>query len=165
MAKLTSVIGSRQQTTRVTGFDGVAAHNFAVRARGAHVKAVRRLVCPTTGGVFASRIASFRGRIDMSAERLGYDIETRIPGIGRLRFIRAEDRVKGAKTVTITNNEIRTGPNKREDSILTIGLIDGDSESLDLRYVRRPFGCEPDFGATSTNYELAALLAQSEEPA
>ena len=103
--------------------------------------------------------------LDVSAENRGYDIESRIPGTGRLRFIEAKGRVRGAKTVTITKNEILTGLNKPEDFILAIGLIDGDSEAVELRYVRRPFTREPDFGATSVNYEMAALLAQSEEPA
>jgi len=102
---------------------------------------------------------------DVSAENRGYDIESAIPGTGRLRFIEAKGRVRGAKTVTVTKNEILTGLNKPDDFILAVGLIDGESEAVELRYVRRPFTREPDFGATSVNYDLAALLAQSEEPA
>jgi hypothetical protein len=100
---------------------------------------------------------------DVSADRCGYDVESTVAGGGRLRIIEVKGRVQGAKTVTITKSEILTGLNKPDDFILAIGLIDG--ESVDLRYLRRPFGCEPDFGATSVNYELAALLARSEEPA
>jgi superfamily II DNA or RNA helicase len=102
---------------------------------------------------------------DVSAEKRGYDIETSIPGTGRLRFIEVKGRTEGAKTITITKNEILTGLNKPDDFILAIGPIGGESESVELRYVRRPFTREPDFGATSVNYDLAALLAQSEEPA
>jgi hypothetical protein len=102
---------------------------------------------------------------DVSHENRGYDIESRIPGTGRLRFIEVKGRVKGADTVTITKNEILTGLNKPDDFILALGLIDGDSESVDIRYVRRPFTREPDFGVTSANYELAELLARSQEPA
>ena len=40
-----------------------------------------------------------------------------------------------------------------------------DGQSVQLRYARRPFTREPDFGATSVNYELSAPLALSEEPA
>jgi superfamily II DNA or RNA helicase len=100
---------------------------------------------------------------DVSPENRGYDIESRIPGTGKLRFIEVKGRVKGAQTVTVTKNEILTGLNMPDDFILAIGLIDG--ESVGLRYVRRPFSREPDFGATSVNYELNALLAQSEVPA
>ena len=100
---------------------------------------------------------------DVSQENRGYDIESSIPGTGRLRFVEVKGRVKGARTVTITKNEILTALNKPEDFILAIAVIDGDA--ADLRYVRQPFTREPDFGATSVNYELAALLALSEEPA
>jgi hypothetical protein len=99
---------------------------------------------------------------DVSAENRGYDIESRVVGTGKLRFIEVKGRVKGAQTVTITKNEILTGLNKPDDFILAIGVVEG--ETVDLRYVRRPFSREPDFGATSVNYELAALLAQAEEP-
>jgi hypothetical protein len=33
------------------------------------------------------------------------------------------------------------------------------------RYLRRPFGSEPDFGVTSVNYDLDTLLARGEDPA
>lgn len=101
---------------------------------------------------------------DVSAENLGHDIESRIPGTGRLRSIEAKGRVKGATTVTITRNETLTGLNKPDDFILAIGLIDGDSASVNLHSVHRPFVREPDIGATSVNYELATLLALSQEP-
>jgi SNF2 family DNA or RNA helicase len=100
---------------------------------------------------------------DVSEENRGYDVESRIPGTGRLRFIEVKGRVRGARTVTITKNEILTGLNKPEDFILAIAVIDG--ETAELRYVRRPFTREPDFGATSVNYDLATLLASSQEPA
>jgi SNF2 family DNA or RNA helicase len=92
---------------------------------------------------------------DVSAENRGYDIESRIPGTGKLRFIEAKGRVTGAETVTITKNEILTGLNKPDDFILAIGLIDG--ESIELRYVRRPFQREPDFGATSVNPQTSLI--------
>ena len=44
-----------------------------------------------------------------------------------------------------------------------IGVIDGDN--VELRFLRWPFQREPDFGATSVNNELSALLALAEEPA
>jgi superfamily II DNA or RNA helicase len=99
---------------------------------------------------------------DVSPENRGYDIESSIPGTGRLRFIEVKGRIKEARTVTITKNEILTALNKPEDFILAIAVIDG--ETPDLRYVRRPFTREPVFLATSVNYELSALLALSQEP-
>jgi len=99
---------------------------------------------------------------DVSKENLGYDIESAIPNSGLLRFIEAKGRVNGAKTVTITKNEILTGLNKPEDFILAIALLDADR--AEVRYVRRPFEKEPDFKATSVNYDLDKLLLQAEEP-
>lgn len=85
-----------------------------------------------------------------------------MPRTGKLRFLEAKGRIRGAKRVTITKNEILTGSNKPDDFSLAIGLVDG--ESVDLRYVGRLFRREPDFDANSVNYELAVLLARAEEP-
>lgn len=52
---------------------------------------------------------------DVSSEKCGYDVESRIPGTGKLRFIEVKGRAEGADTVTITKNEILTAFNKPED--------------------------------------------------
>ncbi|MGD0039443.1 MAG: helicase-related protein, partial [Isosphaeraceae bacterium] len=62
---------------------------------------------------------------DVSAEKLGYDVESSIPNTGRLRFIEVKGRVVGAGTVTVTSGEIRTALNKPEDFVLAIVQIDG----------------------------------------
>ena len=54
---------------------------------------------------------------------------------------------------------VGTGP---DEFILAIAVIYEDRS--DVRYIRRPFEKEPDFKATSVNYDLAALLAQAEAP-
>ncbi|GIK15171.1 MAG: RNA helicase [Planctomycetota bacterium] len=100
---------------------------------------------------------------DVSEQNLGYDIESAIPNTGLLRFIEVKGRVRGARTVTITKNEILTALNKPDEFILAIAVIDQDR--ADVRYVRKPFEKEPDFKATSVNYDLSALLAQAQEPA
>ncbi|MCK6484524.1 MAG: SNF2-related protein [Phycisphaerae bacterium] len=100
---------------------------------------------------------------DVSAQNVGYDIESAIPDTGLLRFIEVKGRADGAKTVTITKNEILTALNKPEEFILAVAVI--DDGRADVRYVRRPFEKEPDFNATSVNYDLSALLAQAQEPA
>ena len=41
--------------------------------------------------------------------------------------------------------------------------FDGDGVYR-VRYVRRPFGREPDFGVTSVTYDFAELLARAEAP-
>lgn len=101
--------------------------------------------------------------VDREFERLGYDIESRVPGTGKLRFIEVKGRVAGAYTITVTRNEILYSLNKPDDYILAIvEFLDGGEHRV--YYVRRPFQREPDFGVTSVNYDLAELLARAEEP-
>ncbi|MGI6414492.1 MAG: helicase-related protein [Thermoguttaceae bacterium] len=100
---------------------------------------------------------------DREAEKLGYDIESRVPGTGKLRFIEVKGRAAGAATITVTRNEILYSLNKPEDFILAIvEFLDGDAHRV--HYLREPFQREPDFGVTSVNYDFAELLAQGEEP-
>jgi len=99
---------------------------------------------------------------DREAEKLGYDIESRVPGTGRLRFIEVKGRVSGAATITVTKNEILYSLNKPDDFILAIVEFDGDTHRV--HYVRRPFQREPDFGVTSVNYAFSDLLARAEVP-
>jgi hypothetical protein len=100
--------------------------------------------------------------MDVSAENRGYDIESKIPEEGRLRFIEVKGRTSGSETVTITRNEILTGLNKSEDYVLAVVEIDG--EVARPWYIRQPFGKEPDFGAESVNYSLRELLIHAKDP-
>jgi len=63
---------------------------------------------------------------DVSAEKCGYDIESRIPNTGRLRFIEVKGRIAGATTVTLTRNEILTALNKPDDFVLAVVEIDAE---------------------------------------
>jgi superfamily II DNA or RNA helicase len=100
---------------------------------------------------------------DREFEKLGYDIESRVPGTGKLRFIEVKGRFMGAPTITVTRNEILYSLNKPEDFILAIvEFLDGDSHRI--YYIRQPFQREPDFGVTSVNYDFGELLARSIEP-
>jgi superfamily II DNA or RNA helicase len=101
---------------------------------------------------------------DVSITKCGYDIESKIPGTGTLRFIEVKGRVSGAKTITVTKNEILTALNKPEHFILAIVEVDGDKTREPL-YVRRPFQREPDFGVTCVTYSLAEILSRAEIPA
>ncbi|MFN4073985.1 MAG: helicase-related protein [Thermus sp.] len=102
--------------------------------------------------------------VDREYEQLGYDIESRDPKTGRLRFIEVKGRVAGADTITVTRNEILTALNKPEDYILAIVQFLEDGLHR-VRYIRRPFRREPDFGVTRVDYDLRELLARAEEPA
>jgi superfamily II DNA or RNA helicase len=95
---------------------------------------------------------------DVSADKCGYDVESKIPGTGQLRFIEVKGRAAGAKTVTVTKNEILTALNKPEEFMLAIVEVDG--ERATPHYIRQPFQREPDFGVTSVNYDLTELLVR-----
>jgi superfamily II DNA or RNA helicase len=100
---------------------------------------------------------------DRELEKLGYDIESRVPGTGRLRFIEVKGRVTGADVVTVTRNEILYSLNKPDDFILAIVEFDGEGHRT--HYLRCPFHREPDFGVTSVNYDFTELLARATAPA
>lgn len=100
---------------------------------------------------------------DREYEKLGYDIESRIPDTGRLRFIEVKGRASGSDTITVTRNEVLTSLNKPEDFILAMVEFSDDGTHR-CRYLREPFRREPDFGVTSLNYDFAELLARAETP-
>jgi superfamily II DNA or RNA helicase len=100
--------------------------------------------------------------IDREVEKLGYDIESRVPDTGKLRFIEVKGRAAGAEIITVTRNEILYSLNKPDDFILAIVEFDGDHHRT--YYIRRPFHREPDFGVTSVNYSFAELISRSESP-
>jgi hypothetical protein len=119
---------------------------------------------------------------DVSAEKCGYEIESRMTGTGRLRFIEVKGRVEGADTVTVTKNEILEAFNKPQDFLLVLVSVPQWSEfregdafkvremggSYDrrcrVRYVRQPFQREPDFGVCSVNYNWNELWGRGQKP-
>jgi len=100
---------------------------------------------------------------DREFEKLGYDIESRVTGTGRLRFIEVKGRVSGAETITVTKNEILYSLNKPDDFILAIVEFQSGNAHR-VHYLRRPFQREPDFGVTSVNYNMDELIARGEAP-
>ena len=101
--------------------------------------------------------------IDREYERLGYDIESRDPNTGCLRFIEVKGRISGAATVTVSKNEILYSLNKPQDFILAmVEFLEPDGHAV--RYLRQPFLREPDFGVTSVNYDFSELLRRAENP-
>jgi hypothetical protein len=100
---------------------------------------------------------------DREHEKLGYDIESRDAGTGRLRFLEVKGRATDANIINVTKNEILYSLNKPEDFILAIVEF-LRSEGHRVHYLRRPFQREPDFGVTSVNYDFAELLARGEAP-
>jgi superfamily II DNA or RNA helicase len=132
----------------------------------------RRIEALAMRAVMASERALGFEPADVSADNRGYDVESRVPNTGKLRFLEVKGRTIGADTVTITRNEIMTALNKPQDFILAIVTVDlsasngqAGGEAAAPRYVRQPFQREPDFAVTSVNYELAGLLKRATPPA
>jgi len=100
---------------------------------------------------------------DRELEKLGYDIESRVVGTGKLRFIEVKGRISGAATITVTRKEISYSLNKPEDFILAIVEFTGDNTHR-VHHLRQPFAREPDFGVTSVNYDFSELIARAEQP-
>jgi hypothetical protein len=100
--------------------------------------------------------------VDREFDKLGYDIESRIGGTGKLRFIEVKGRRSDAETITVTKNEILYSLNKPEDFILAVVAFGPDGTHR-VHYVRRPFHREPDFGVTSVNYDFSELVARGEQ--
>jgi hypothetical protein len=99
--------------------------------------------------------------VDVSRDNLGWDIESAIPGTGKLRFIEVKGRIEGAETITVSKNEILAGLNKPEDYFLVVVEVafdNGQAHAKQPCYIQRPFQKEPDFAATSVNYEWRELL-------
>ncbi len=120
----------------------------AARARAIIMAEERRLGCEP---------------VDREFERLGYDIESRDPHTGRLRFIEVKGRDTRADTVTVTRNEILYSLNEPDNFILALVEFMSDDDHR-VHYVRRPFEREPDFGVTTLNYKISELLARAEAP-
>jgi hypothetical protein len=105
--------------------------------------------------------------IDVSAAKCGYDVESRIPEHLRayaraLRMIEVKGRAKGAKTVTISKNEILTGLNREDEFILAIVEVDG--EKTKTVYLKNPFkGMDkPTFAEVSRNFNIMDLIRNAE---
>ncbi|MFN6478828.1 helicase-related protein [Nostoc sp. DedQUE07] len=104
---------------------------------------------------------------DVSNQKCGYDIESRIPKTGQLRFIEVKGRIATGQTVTVTKNEIITALNKPENFILALVKVppaDVIDSNCSIRYVQQPFHKEPDFAVTSVNYNLQELWQMGTAP-
>ncbi len=96
---------------------------------------------------------------DVSAEDRGYDIESRDPETGSLRFIEVKGRRADARTITITRNEMLAAWNSGEQFILAVVLVEGDLAHQPL-YVRNPaplFGPEPSFNEVSRSITVESI--------
>ncbi len=113
--------------------------------------------------VMAQEMAAGNEPLDVSAQNLGWDIESRVTSTkGKLRFIEVKGRIAGQSTVTVTKNEILRSLTKQDDYILAVVEITFEGETARAQgaphYIRNPFRREPDPGVVSVNYEWKKLL-------
>ena len=104
--------------------------------------------------------------VDPEFEQLGYDIESRAPTTGQMRFIEVKGRIAGAETITVTKNEILYSLNKPDHYILALVEFQPDG-THQVYYLRRPFvgrGVTTDFNGASINFPFADLRALATRP-
>jgi superfamily II DNA or RNA helicase len=141
---------------RLTGNPDPLAARFAqetVRVERIAVDAVKAAEC-----------ALGRQPHEMPHNNPGYDVESKA-GWGELLFLEVKGRVAGARTVTITRNEILTGLNKGDHFILALVRV-AEDDSTEVRYIYDPFVGRDDAlaGVASVNYEFEHFWERAEAP-
>jgi superfamily II DNA or RNA helicase len=114
--------------------------------------------------VMAAERALGREPRDVSANKVGYDIESRDPNTGHLHFIEVKGRIEGGDTITVTTNEMLVSLNASERFVLAIVRIGDGGRAHQPVYVRRPFERAPDPNACATIFRLDKLMPQGTAP-
>jgi superfamily II DNA or RNA helicase len=114
--------------------------------------------------VMAAERALGHAPLDVSAQRIGYDIASHDLKSGHMRFIEVKGRIDGADSVMITRQEVITSLHEPEKFILAIvSVTDGFAHAP--RYVRGPLvEREPSFLETAIQFDLRRLLERAEAP-
>ena len=103
--------------------------------------------------------------VDVSAQKIGYDIASHDPKAGHLRFIEVKGRIDGADSVMVTRQEVITSLHEPDKFILAIVSVAAGSAHAP-RYVRGPLvEREPSFLETAIQFDLRRLLERAQEPA
>ena len=111
--------------------------------------------------VIQHEMAQGRAVEDVSALKLGYDIESADPQTQHTRLIEVKGRMVGAETVTITRNELLTARNRPDNWVLALVAVppEQSAEPPALRYITRPFTQDPDWHTHSINFYWDELWA------
>jgi len=144
----------------------VSAMTGAPLPRSAQVADTQASAARARAAVMAAERALGYEPVDREHDKLGYDIESSVPGTGRLRFIEVKGRVAGADDVTVTKNELLYGLHEPDNLILAIVEFASDDAER-VHYVRRPFerlGVTTDFSGSSVDIPLRDLLARATVP-
>lgn len=94
---------------------------------------------------------------DVSAEKKGWDIESRDHRTGNLRFIEVKGRHEDADTVILTKNEVLAALNAPDAFILAIVRVT-KAYTHEPVYIRRPPFREPGFAESHVALRVADLL-------
>jgi len=114
--------------------------------------------------VMAAERALGHAPVDVSAQKIGYDIASHDPRSGHLRFIEVKGRIDGADSVMITRQEVITSLHEPEKFILAIVSVAGGF-AHEPRYVRGALvEREPSFLETAIQFDLRRLLERAEAP-
>jgi len=113
--------------------------------------------------VFAAERALGHAPRDVSAEKKGWDIESRDANTGHLRFIEVKGRHAEGREIILTKNEILASLNAAEAFILAIVQIDSGFVREPV-YVRRFANREPGFAETAVVFNVDDLLTMGARP-
>ncbi len=100
---------------------------------------------------------------DVSAEKKGWDIESRDGRLGHLRFIEVKGRQADSRDVILTKNEILASLNAPEAFVLAIVPIEAGFAQQPV-YVRRFATREPGFAETAVVFNIADLFSLGGPP-
>lgn len=124
----------------------------------------RRIEVAAMAAVVAAELGLGNRPVDVSAKKLGYDIESYDPDSGHMRFIEVKGRIDGANSVMVTRQEIITSLHEPDKFILAIVAV-AEGAGTEPRYVRGPLvDREPSFLETAVQFHLPRLLERSEAP-
>jgi hypothetical protein len=115
--------------------------------------------------VMAAERALGRESRDVSADKVGYDIESRDPETGHLHFLEVKGRIEGGDTITVTTNEMLVALNAEDRFVLAIVQVSAAGYAQPPVYVRRPFASAPEKDSTAVVFSLDKLLLRGTAPA
>jgi hypothetical protein len=108
------------------------------------------------------------GRVptDVSAQKVGYDIESLDPKSGALLFIEVKGRTPDADVVAFTRNEMLTAWNKPDAYRVALVLVENGfaREPITIHRPHEVFGPEPGFAETARFIKTSELIAKAARP-
>jgi hypothetical protein len=124
----------------------------------------RQIEIAAMEAVMAAERALGNTPMDVSAQKVGYDIASYDPDADHLRFIEVKGRIDGADSVMITRQEVITSLHEPDKFILAIVQV-ANGFANEPRYVRGALDTrEPPFGHNAIQFSIKSLLERAEIP-